>query len=1007
LPFFASFTKRPYYRNRWFWLAVLFVTYSMAGFFLVPAVIKQQMTKQVKEQLDWNTHLDSVTFNPYTFSLTLNHLEFTDDQQHTVTKFGQIYTDLKFSSLINGVLTISQIRILDPYVNVAIFKDGITNFSQSWDKQHPDKATKTSVENASKKSDSFVPKLLFQRIKIIKGVVSVHDHTQTKPQEITLSSIEFDMNNFATFPQTGGDYQLVLSLGENQRLNWRGNLSIVPMQSTGILKLTNIDSQKYIDYLKPYLPWTLDSGILNVNVQYDFSLKNDKDKQKVHFEVSNAQADLENVSLSSINNHDAILNFKQLHIGPVRYNLQQNKLNINQVALEQPKVQLDRNAKGKLQFLPAPLASKTKDNSTITKSSSTLPPFTWSINSISVNNGAVTWLDLQLKQPAKVQLSQFNFNLLGLSDQLNQSLRYSISYSMPDSGSSQMTGNVVLNPFSIDSKVNLQDIDLKSLSPYISNQTPIKLTSAKLSLNGQVQAGQQPAANTSGNTAKVELKGQYTGDITLNTVSAQVDNASQPIAGWKSLSLRPLTIRFNPFSIRIDDVNLIEPFGRFQINADKTNSLTPFLNNTPAVADQKVADTFPVSNASELVKTTKPKKVISLQIGRFLVNNGQFNYKDQSLKPSFHLQVSQLNGEVNHLTTDKTKPAKINLNALINDTATLSINGTINPLLASPFVDLSIKLNNLQMPPFSGYSGQFVGYKIDKGALSMNLNYLIKSAHLKAENQIILDQFNLGDSVKSDKALSLPLPLALAVIRNNDGVIKLDVPISGDLNDPSFHLGGVIVSAFTQIITKAATAPFTLLATLLDSRPEDLQSVLFADGSAQLQPSAVNTLDKLVKALKIRPSLVLDIQPQFDMQADTHALQNQALQKQVDALREKVNPSAPNALATTTAILEKLLIKNKGVSQLRAIQNTWKVTSLNAANPPAGYAKAISAAIAKNIEITPQTLKKLAQQRAGNIYNYLSDKGKLPAGQLFILAPMPANKSNSKGVDATFKLNVR
>ena len=609
-----------------------------------------------------------------------------------------------------------------------------------------------------------------------------------------------------------------------------------------------------------------------------------------------------------------------------------------------------------------------------------------------------------------MQLTNLNFNLVGLSDQLNQSLNYSIAYSMPDSGSSQFTGNVVLSPFSIDSKINLQDIDLKSLSPYISNQAPVKLASAKLSVNGQVQAGQQPASNSGTQSKpKMELKGQYTGEVTLNQFSAQVANDPKPLTGWKSLSLRPLTITFNPFAIRIDDVNLIEPYGRFQVNADKTTNLSALLaNNAPAAdkTDQKANANAPAPKPDKPAEPTKTK-AIPLQIGRFLINNGQFDFSDLSLNPAFNLQISQVNGEVDHLSSDPANPAKLDLNALINKTSTLSANGTINPLLASPFVDVAIKLNNLQMPPFSGYSGRFVGYKVDKGALSMNLNYLIKQNHLMAENQIILDQFALGDSVKSKEAISLPLPLALAVIRDNDGVIKLNLPISGDLNDPSFHISGVVISAFTQIITKAATAPFTILGALLGSRPEDLQSVQFADGSALLQPNATNTLDKLVTALKSRSSLVLDIKPQFQTQADTSALQNAALQKQVDALRKKTNPAAPNTLATTTAILEKLLIKHKGATQLKALQKTWKVTAANAANPHAGYAKAMSSVISTKIDIKAEDLKKLAQQRAENIYNYLKDKGKLPPAQLFILAPEEAKKLNPKGVDVIFKLDAR
>gem|GEM_PF-4501552 len=995
MPLIASFKKRPFYRNFWFWIAGLFLLYTATGFLIIPFQVKNLLTTQIKQQLGWNTELSQVKFNPLTFSLSLDGLRLSNKQNKPIVRIRQLYTDLKLSSLTKGILTISQVRLLQPEFFLTFDKSGIDNFSASWKSHHqteePDKIP-TSLDRL---------KLLFQKIRIIKGSISIVDQNSHRSQSFHLSAINLNLQNLATYPVTGGDYQLSLSLGSGQTLNWKGNLSAVPFHSSGIITLNQINSLQYLRYLQPLIPYKLIAGKADLKAQYQLSINTASKQMTTRFEIRNGMLSLNDVQFDLPDSTQKLLKFKRLLIGPVSYNLRQHRLDIKKIALQQPSAWLSRKQNGKLAML-APFstpAQALKPAKTKLKASSR-PAFTWSIHSISISGGKINWEDLSVKPPVFYQVTQFNANLDGLSNQLGQSLTFQTSTALADSGTSQVSGELTLQPFSIKSTIHLQNLSLSPFSTYLSQQIPLLLTSGKLSLNGNFRAKIPPAKTKT--AASGELVGKYEGDVIITQLDTRTKNQNQLFAGWKSLSLRPLKITLNPFSIAINDINITEPFSQLQISADGSSTLNALETKSTSVA----ANTTASPAAKEPGSIKRSATVLPLTIGRILVNNGRFQFSDLTQKPAFNIQVNQLNGELSGISPQQNKRAKLDFNALINKTSTLSIKGQITPFSSQPFAKVSIKLNNLQMPELNSYIGRYTGYLVDKGSLSLNVKYLLDKNYLKGDNQILLNQLQLGKSVNSPDATSLPLPLALAIIRNSDGNITLNLPISGNINDPSFHLGSILLTAFTQIITKAATAPFSLLGALLGSSAEELASVVFKPGQTQLTQTATTRLDKLATVLKERPALILEIQPTSNKLTDSLVLIKDQVKHQIDILRAQTNSKAPNSPVTTATILDKLLIKQGMAVKLSALQKKWKITSKTTKPLPSSYINSMKALLYKKTLISPLDLKKLAQSRAAVIYNYLKNTGDVSTKQLFITKAIQQKKSSS-AVAVSFNLKTR
>ena len=147
-------------------------------------------------------------------------------------------------------------------------------------------------------------------------------------------------------------------------------------------------------------------------------------------------------------------------------------------------------------------------------------------------------------------------------------------------------------------------------------------------------------------------------------------------------------------------------------------------------------------------------------------------------------------------------------------------------------------------------------------------------AKLTAENHIFIDQLTFGDHVDSPDATNLPIRLAVSLLKNSKGQIDVRIPISGSLSDPQFSIGSIILGAFMNLIVKAATAPFSLLASAFGSvtgsgAPQDLAYIEFAPGYSTLTPESQQKLDTVAKALADRTALKLNIEGRIDPKFDT------------------------------------------------------------------------------------------------------------------------------------------
>jgi hypothetical protein len=387
-----------------------------------------------------------------------------------------------------------------------------------------------------------------------------------------------------------------------------------------------------------------------------------------------------------------------------------------------------------------------------------------------------------------------------------------------------------------------------------------------------------------------------------------------------------------------------------------------------------------------------------LSIGTVVITNGSANYSDQWIQPHFAIGMQQLSGSIDGLSSDPLSRAKIDLTGSVDRYAPAHIWGETNLLSETTYTDISMSYRGIELTGVTPYSGHFAGYKIAKGKLTVDLKYHIENRQLTASHHIVVDQLQLGDKVDSPDAIKLPLQLAVSMLKDRNGVIDLDLPVTGSLDDPQFKIGPIIWKVFVNLIEKAVTAPFKLLGSLFGGGDE-VNVVEFAPGSAVLEASAQTRLASITKALDARPGLELDIPNSYSTQTDTPALAAQQLQ---NLLRKRAGPAADAPPADAAAQFNLLLAEYRAELGAQAplppvtLALTTAKKSKDAAPDYVAANAELTAALLAGIKVDDTQLQTLGTRRAHAVQDALLRGTSIDPTRIFLInsaTQAPAGKT--------------
>ena len=347
------------------------------------------------------------------------------------------------------------------------------------------------------------------------------------------------------------------------------------------------------------------------------------------------------------------------------------------------------------------------------------------------------------------------------------------------------------------------------------------------------------------------------------------------------------------------------------------------------------------------------------------MSGGQINWEDDFIRPNYKANLTDLGGHIGEIGTRTTAPADVNIHGQINDTSPIAITGSVNPLTAPPFIDITAKADQIDLADMSAYSTKYTGYPIIKGTLTVDVHYLLQQNNLTAQNHILLNQLTFGDKVTTPGAGNLPVRLAVAILKDSKGQINLDIPVSGSLADPQFSVGSVIWHAFSNILVKAVTAPFSLIASAFGGNSsQSVNYIAFKPGFATLSSGAKQQLDEIAKALQARPSLKIQLTGVVDPSVDRDGLRDAALDHAMRAQKAKDTDKSIDDVGIEPDEYDKYLYRAYKAADFAKPRDFVGMTKKL---PPEEMTKLMLT----NVKVTDASLKELAEARAKAVAAYL------------------------------------
>ena len=931
--------------------------YSVLGFLILPGIGLRIINQQLANYATVPARLDRLEFNPFSLELTLWGFRVGEPGKEQVG-FERLYTNLQADSLWTKALHLAAVELDKPKTELLFNKDGTLNLTQLF------KLPASEPVPADPESKPFP--LRIDNIKLAGGYLHFTDMRPSEPIEFLYDSMDLELKNLSTLPDDNADMTLVAAGPAGGRIDWTGTLSLVPITSTGKLKVTDGKMKVWWPYVRDALPLALEDGVLNFSTDYTLNLS--KETEMV---LSNATASIAPLKINAPDGRP-LVRLERLEVSDTSVDLAKQEVVVGKINSQNLETWAAREKDGQLDWQklfasqPEKTPAKTAEVVTVEapKPAPVAPSKPWAVllKDVDLRDYRVHLADKEPKTPVALDVGPLNVKLKNF-DSLNRSpFTLNLDTGVGKQGKLTASGDVNLSPVSARLKVTTKDIDLRIAQAYIDPFIRLELRSGMLGSDLAVDLkSTEPLAFAVAGRAQVDQL------HTLDTLK------NRDFLKWQKLVLEDVKYQHGD-SLSLARVNLEKPYVRFMINDDRTTNIDDLLIPQPA-------------GTTAAKSTASKEKPLGIHIGAIAINDGSANFADFSLTPNFQTAVQQLNGLIGTIDSRNPKPAPVNIAGKVDRYAPVTIKGSVNPFDPMASLDIATSFKRVELTTLTPYSGKFAGYRIRKGRLNLDLHYLITNGQLKAENKLVVEQLQLGEKVDSPDAVDLPIKLAIALLKDTDGKISIELPISGDLNNPQFSVMPIIWQTVRNLVLRAAQAPFKFIGGLINGGgAEDLGTVSFAPGSSELSPEAQKALTTLAQALKERPALRLEIEGTAAQSSDGPLIAKDRLEREfqytyykiLQRRGEKV-PAKAGLLTVPESEKGPLL---EGIYRTRLKQQPpaeWKDLSRDE------RAAKMTAALIDFWSKSEVLLRQLGQDRASSIKDYLVDKGGLADDRVYFI----------------------
>ena len=937
-------------------------------------------------------------------------------------------------------------RFLDPVLR-ALETSEASAEPQASEVKASNSQTKGSAES-SLQTDSPAFAWSVGSIEVEQGRLRFADQAfEPKPLELSLNEWQATVTGLAAPQPSPARIEFGATASDGSRIEASANALVDPLAVDGEAAVRGVPIAHWAWLAGPALKLSVDSGELAASTRFEAGQPEDP-SSPLRWKLSEGR--VEASSLRALDSDRQVLQIANLAAIGLEVDPASQRITLDAVTLDGGNAKLRRDAQGGLDAAgwwdPGRTAGKPTAAGASASDSAARPDGDWRIAvgsaRLSDSEIALDYAPVAGEKFPPVKLSALELEAGEWASDSKSPLAVSLKAAVGDRGRLEASGTVAPDSGAADLKLTVRSLPLPAAQPWLPTDVNAQIRAGELSADGTLRVSTASdgalRGGWQGAVSVADLATRLKRERPVSAVAGEARGAGASDGGapsgggresnrfggdllrWKTLRLPALKVALSPFAVDVGDVALdglqsrlvISPQGRFNLQDLFGNEPA----DTPADAASAAADAAPhaAPDAAAAGQTTEavpraddgpdmlggdpaplppvdpPPKADAppIRIGTIKLADGNVDFSDFFIKPNYSANLTALDGTIGPMSPGQ--PGAIDLKGRIDQTGTVEVAGRIDPIGEPLFLDLRADANDIDLPALSPYSAKYVGYGIEKGKLSASVEYRLVAGQLTAQNKIVLDQLTFGEQVDSPDALKLPVLFAVSLLKDRNGVIDVELPISGSLDDPQFSIGGIVLRLVGNLIVKAVTAPFSLIASLVGGSADELSSLPFAAGEAALGKAARDRLDSLAKALTDRPGLKLEIGGRI-AQADIDAQRRAALEAQLTRLKRVGNGAKPRRGDAGASLSPD--------ERRELIERAWAASrpkSVSRDERPS--IEAMESQLLDNIDVKEGALRELANRRAQAAKDWLAGEGGIEASRLFVTAPKLPGEGEA-GVD--------
>ena len=1020
--------------------ALLVGVYALAGFWLAPKLVRNALLEEIPKAVALQPEIGGIRINPFLLQLEIKNFSLSDPAGDKLMGFERFFVEFELSSIWHRAYTFGNIDIASPYVNAVVSKDGRLNLLQFSPKSAAPKPAPQPNKNAP------VPAVRIRSFKVSQGLVTYDDRSRPSRFAAQLQPINFELRDFTTGVD-GGRFTFTGSSKLGERLEWHGHVSVQPIESDGEFRIDGLRVHTIWEYLEDRLNFQASSGKIDLNATYKFSLRDDVD----------LKLDLSRVALTglAVRPKEADIDWitvPELLVSGTTVDLSKRQAHTDSVTLTGAKLLTWLEPDGSFNLLklavapgpatpvasgvavaPGPATPAAPGAAPPPGSASSTPApvpaaapavaagpqWHFELREFSAKDASISAEDRSIQPPAKVILAPLSLKIGGASLDLGRPITLALDAKINETGVLSATGELTPQPVGANLAIKFMGVGLPMVQAYVAQHTSMTLLAGAASGDLKVRYGsKKPSLQLSGD---ISVAGLHTTDNALH----------EKFVDWERLDIQGLNFQHDPDRLDIDQILARKLYARVIIEPDESINVKRVLQGPGATVTAPSGSGGAQVTATAEVPAAQPARpmpqptagarapaaanavpaapMMPMTIKKIVVLAGEADFADLSVTPNFATGIQNLEGTVLGLSSKANSRAKVDLHGSVDQFAPVSISGEVNVLGPALYTDLALSFRNIELSTFNPYSGKFAGYNISKGKLTTELQYKVEGRKLDAQHHITIEQLEFGAKTESKDAVSLPIKLAVALLKDRNGVIDLNLPVTGSLDDPTFKLAPIIWKVFVHILEKAVTSPFALLGSLFGGGP-DLQFIDFKPGTADLDSVAADKARAMVKALDARPQLKVEVPIAVVAQLDRPRLieakfQAQLQETQTARARGKPPAAAPAfdqlEPAAQLNLLTQLYEKNVGgephfPDSIAALKTKPEMT--------AAKIEFLSGELHQHITVSEADLTALGQQRAVNLQQALLTGTQIDPERVFLAAN---DKAKNEGGMVRLEFSLR